>query len=324
VMMASVGKYNLSWNYEERCATMFEAFLNIQQREDYSDVTLVTDDGPILKAHRVILGACSTFFGNIFMKTKVRDLCLYLPGVGQTDLKAILDFVYNGQADIPAESLDSFTKTAEQLRIKGLAEVDATEDNGNLNDENTEIPSGDENVIMNDDREFAMDTSLDENITEEVANNDSETQFDASTQVKVEMKDEDEDVEKTEEKTDDSVGVNDSVITEEMLNAIDIANKAKKQKCDLCDFEYTRKDRLKRHVAFAHTTIEFIKCTKCDFAAKDKEELKQHTDSTHKRILKPKKPVNVFPCDKCDYRARTSENLERHLKFIVHKPKVEA
>ena len=128
VTMAA-GRYNLSWNCEERCATMFEAFLNIQQREDYSDVTLVTDDDQVMKAHRVILGACSSFFGNIFQKTNTRDLCLYLPGIVQKDLQAILDFVYNGQTDIPADSLDTFTKAADQLRIKGLAAVDPVEEN---------------------------------------------------------------------------------------------------------------------------------------------------------------------------------------------------
>lgn len=296
---------------------MFEAFLNIQQREDFSDVTLVTDDGQVMKAHRVILGACSTFFGNIFQKANVRDLCLYLPGVVQADLKSILDFVYNGQTDIPADSLDSFTKTAEQLKIKGLAEV---ENQNSIDDTSTsesrdfslETTVEEQNVTENEEQQFAMNTSLEEH-TEGTTFSDSNAKFDSSN-VKVEM------VEISNQSLDDG---NETVITEEMSKAIDLESRGAKLKCDLCDFEYSRKDRLRRHMIYAHTKIEVIKCTKCDYSAKDKEELKQHTESTHKRTPKPKKPTNVFPCDKCDYRARTSENLERHLKFIVHRPRDE-
>merc|ERR1712129_321715 len=156
VTMAA-GRYNLSWNYEERCATMFEAFLNIQQREDYSYVTLVTDDDQVMKAHRVILGACSSFFGNIFQKTNTRDLCLYLPGIVQKDLQAILDFVYNGQTDLANENLEYTTESfAEE---QNMSEID----NG----------------------QFTMETSLEE-ITEEEANSSTVDQLDA-TQVKVEI-----------------------------------------------------------------------------------------------------------------------------------------
>merc|ERR1712129_583294 len=291
VTMAA-GRYNLSWNYEERCATMFEAFLNIQQREDYSYVTLVTDDDQVMKAHRVILGACSSFFGNIFQKTNTRDLCLYLPGIVQKDLQAILDFVYNGQTDLANENLE--------YTMQSFAE--------------------EQNMSEIDNAQYTMETSLEE-ITEEEANSSTVGQLDA-TQVKVEIEGDTDVI--SGEKVDDNI-VNKTVITEEISQAIDSASKGNKHKCDHCDFVCARKDRLKRHVAYAHTTVDWVQCIKCEYAAKDKDELKQHTESNHKRVLKAKKTKspNVFPCDKCDYRARTSENLERHIKFIVHKPKVE-
>ena len=296
---------------------MFEAFVNTQQREDFSDVTLVTDDGQVMKAHRVILGACSSFFGNIFQKANVRDLCLYLPGVVHSDLKSILDFVYNGQTDIPAEALDSFTKTAEQLKIKGLAEVDNQNgiDETSANESRNvslETTVGEQSATEIEEQQFAMDASLEH--IEETTYSDSDATFD-STNVKLEMVD--------EISTESLNAGNQTVITEEMSKAVDLETRGPKLKCDLCDFEYSRKDRLRRHMIYEHTKVEPVKCTKCDFSAKDKEELKQHSDSIHKRIPKPKKPTSVFPCDKCDYRARTSENLERHLKFIVHRPRDE-
>ena len=61
---------------------------------------------------------------SIFSKTNVRDLCLYLPGITCSDLESILDFMYNGQTEIPVDSLETFTKTAAQLRVKGLTSVE--------------------------------------------------------------------------------------------------------------------------------------------------------------------------------------------------------
>jgi hypothetical protein len=390
------GRYNLSWNYEERCASMVEAFLNIQKREDFSDVTLVTDDDQVVKAHRIILGACSSFFGNIFLKTNVRDLCLFLPGIAHGDLEAILNFVYNGQTDIPVESLESFTKAAKQLRIKGLADVDGMEDDSNdenivntqtaVNDEfqssagkgfknkckkcefecarkdtlknhmtkahkkaaiqldiegladvesvedsandesmlqNETQEYTDDSMLQNETQEYTIETSLEEQNEEENVNSVA-IQLDF-TQVKEEPDVDNGDLdnsESSEHMEDDDLN-DKTAISEEMSQAIDSAGKGFKYKCEHCEFVCARKDRLKKHMAYAHTTADFLKCTKCDYVTIDNLELAQHKETKHKKV-KAKKSTNVFPCNLCDYRARSLENLERHTKFIVHKPKIDA
>lgn len=376
---------------------MVEAFLNIQKREDFSDVTLVTDDDQVVKAHRIILGACSSFFGNIFLKTNVRDLCLFLPGIAHSDLEAILNFVYNGQTDIPVESLESFTKAAKQLKIKGLADVDGMEDDSN--DENNveklkaeevvtdEVQSSagkgyknkckkcgfecarkdtlknhmtkahtkaaiqveiegladvesvedgandesmlqnetqeytDECMLQNETQEYTMETSLEE---QEENVNSVAIQLDF-TQVKEEPDTDNGDLDNSEssELREDDDSNDTTAISEEMSQAIDSAGKGFKYKCEHCEFVCARKDRLKKHMAYAHTTADFLKCTKCEYVTIDKLELAQHKETKHKKV-KAKKSTNVFPCNLCDYRARSFENLERHTKFIVHKPKIDA
>jgi len=378
---------------------MVEAFLNIQKREDFSDVTLVTDDDQVVKAHRIILGACSSFFGNIFLKTNVRDLCLFLPGIAHGDLEAILNFVYNGQTDISVESLESFTKAAKQLRIKGLADVDGMEDDSNdqnkrekekageavtgdvqpsaskgyknkcdkcefecarkdtlknhmtkahkkaaiqleidgLTDvESVDDGTNDENMLQNETQEYTedsmlhnetqdytMETSLEEQNEEEILNSVA-VQLDF-TQVKEEPDEDNGDLDNSESsELAENEDLNEkTAISEEMSQAIDSAGKGFKYKCEHCEFVCARKDRLKKHMAYAHTTADFLKCTKCEYVTIDNLELAQHKETKHKKV-KAKKSTNVFPCNLCDYRARSLENLERHTKFIVHKPKIDA
>merc|ERR1719186_187602 len=305
------GRYNFAWNYEERCATMFESFLNIQKREEFSDVTLVTDDDTLVKAHRIVLGACSPFFRSIFSKTNVRDLCLYLPGITCSDLESILDFMYNGQTEIPVDSLETFTKTAAQLRVKGLTSV---EENENVQD--------DDKIIEDESTEF-IEESVEKDIVSEGLNLD---------QVKIEPAEENTThrevgeefeqnnaatVEETEYKA--SPG-NETAVAEEIK---DYVEKGQKHKCNQCDFICARKDRLKKHIVYAHTSVDFLPCTKCDFVAKENTELKNHIEMKHKKANTVKKSPNVFPCNQCDYRARSLENLEIHTKFIVHKPKID-
>ena len=55
----TTGKYNLAWNYEDRCSTVVESLMNLQKGEEFSDVTLVTEDDALIKSHRIILSTCS-------------------------------------------------------------------------------------------------------------------------------------------------------------------------------------------------------------------------------------------------------------------------
>ena len=79
-----------------------------------------------LRAHRVILSACSSFF-----KTMLREQAthynspnpyIFLKGVSYNDLSLLLDFMYHGQVNISQEDLNSFLAVAEDLKIKGLSD----------------------------------------------------------------------------------------------------------------------------------------------------------------------------------------------------------
>jgi hypothetical protein len=125
----------LRWNdYEKKYA---ETFRTLREDEHFADVTLACE-GHAVKAHRIILCACSGYFGHILRTINpAQHPVLLLSDVRPTDLTALMDFIYFGQViiavclflylsipqvNITQDSLQSFLKVADKLKIKGLCE----------------------------------------------------------------------------------------------------------------------------------------------------------------------------------------------------------
>ena len=113
----------LKWNDFE--SNMVTAFKNLRSDNEFFDTTLGCYDsrGRVLKAHKVILSACSPFFRNILkMSTGYPhpNPFIYLRGVSYNDLQCLLDFMYHGEVKVAQEDLNSFLAIAEELQIKGL------------------------------------------------------------------------------------------------------------------------------------------------------------------------------------------------------------
>ncbi|GLG94121.1 Ring canal kelch protein, partial [Gryllus bimaculatus] len=73
-----------------------------------------------LKAHRLILSACSPYFHMLFSEEREKHPILILKDVSFDALKNVIDFVYHGEIQIPKEDLKAFLELAESLQIKGL------------------------------------------------------------------------------------------------------------------------------------------------------------------------------------------------------------
>ena len=110
----------LRWNdYEKKYA---ETFRTLREDDHFADVTLACE-GHAVKAHRIILCACSGYFSHILRTIHpTQHPVLLLSDVRPGDLTALMDFIYFGQVNITQDSLQSFLKIAEKLKIKGLCE----------------------------------------------------------------------------------------------------------------------------------------------------------------------------------------------------------
>ncbi len=76
-----------------------------------------------LKAHKMVLSACSPYFQSMLYNTPDRHPIVFLRDVRYHEMKALLEFMYRGEVSVDQENLSSLLKVAEGLKIKGLAEV---------------------------------------------------------------------------------------------------------------------------------------------------------------------------------------------------------
>ncbi|XP_063383651.1 broad-complex core protein isoforms 1/2/3/4/5 isoform X3 [Cydia fagiglandana] len=119
--MADTQHFCLRWNNYQSSIT--SAFENLRDDEDFVDVTLACD-GKSLKAHRVVLSACSPYFRELLKSTPCKHPVIVLQDVAFTDLHALVEFIYHGEVNVHQRSLSSFLKTAEVLRVSGLTQND--------------------------------------------------------------------------------------------------------------------------------------------------------------------------------------------------------
>lgn len=113
-------QYCLRWNnHQHNLLSVFEDLLN---HEAFVDVTLACE-GLNLKAHKMVLSACSPYFHSMFYNTPDKHPVVFLKDVRYEEMKALLEFMYRGEVSVDQENLSSLLKVAEGLKIKGLADV---------------------------------------------------------------------------------------------------------------------------------------------------------------------------------------------------------
>ncbi|XP_063224369.1 protein tramtrack, beta isoform-like isoform X1 [Bacillus rossius redtenbacheri] len=122
-------RFCLRWNnHQSNLLTVFDQLLH---DESFVDVTLAVE-GRLLKAHKMVLSACSPYFQALFVGHPDKHPIVILKDVPYCDMKSLLDFMYRGEVSVDQERLTAFLKVAESLRIKGLTEV---------NEEKYDLPS---------------------------------------------------------------------------------------------------------------------------------------------------------------------------------------
>lgn len=122
-------RFCLRWNNHQ--SNLLSVFDQLLHAETFTDVTLAVE-GQLLKAHKMVLSACSPYFQALFVNHQEKHPIVILKDVPYSDMKSLLDFMYRGEVSVDQERLTAFLRVAESLRIKGLTEV---------NDEKCEAPA---------------------------------------------------------------------------------------------------------------------------------------------------------------------------------------
>ncbi|VVD03978.1 unnamed protein product [Leptidea sinapis] len=116
--------YSLRWNnHQAHLLRSFEALLHA---ETLVDVTLVCAERRV-RAHKVLLGACSPLFRRIFSENPCKHPVIVLKDFQGWEVQAVVDFMYRGEVSVAQEQLGTVIRAGESLQVRGLADQDVAE-----------------------------------------------------------------------------------------------------------------------------------------------------------------------------------------------------
>ena len=135
-------QYCLKWN--SFTSNMSEMFQEMLTNQILVDCTLACD-GASIKAHKLILSACSPYFQQLFLSNPCKHPIVILNDIKFEQLQAIIDFIYSGEVNIPIHELTPLLAAAETLKIKGLSDFHERQnaEQGQL----PQVPQSQKNVV---------------------------------------------------------------------------------------------------------------------------------------------------------------------------------
>ena len=96
------------------------SYRNLRKTPEFSDVTLVCEDGQRIEAHRLVLASSSLFFQDLLQKEAHQRPLVFMRGLAHATLASLVDFIYYGEAEVKKANLEEFLKVAGELRVKGM------------------------------------------------------------------------------------------------------------------------------------------------------------------------------------------------------------
>ena len=90
-------QYCLSWKYFQN--NLQEMFPQLLERQVFCDVTLASE-GKVLRAHKVVLCACSCYFDTILSQYEAKDPVVILKDVKFSDIEYLMEYMYKGEVNV--------------------------------------------------------------------------------------------------------------------------------------------------------------------------------------------------------------------------------
>ena len=265
----------------------------LYESKKFSDVTLVTEDQKIIKAHKFILSANSNMFKSIFESKEIESSSVFLRGVSFLSLLPIVEFCYIGKADVGQDCVTEFIETAADLKVSEFLKVEKV---------SLEEPQPVVEASVGDVEGIDCSNNYDEKNVDEMPTLSTLKSLDEVGLLHNSIKEE--------------IGIENGPVKCEHCNVIcshlgnlkrHIKNKHDGIKfyCSECDYKATQKTDIKRHKEYKHEGIR-VTCDECGHKSTTKGALKIHVDSIHKKIR--------YPCHSCEYKATTSGSLNLHIQ----------
>merc|ERR1712179_659961 len=123
-------------------------FKDLYDDQNFTDVTLATNDGENVKAHRNIICSISPVFKAILLSSNKMQPIIYLRGIANQSLRYLIRFIYLGQVEVFQEHLEDFMETAKELQIEGLCGYDIDNSDNSRNSLNNKVETVDTEVSI--------------------------------------------------------------------------------------------------------------------------------------------------------------------------------
>ena len=299
-------------DFKENVATLFKSF---QNSKDFTDVTLATNDGHQVGAHKIILTALSPVFRNMLQDNQHVQPIIFLRGVNQEQLSAILDFMYQGEAKIDKSNLDEFIKLAEELKLKGLAKEKIFPNPFFIPDNECLTPEKDMWSMNKKDK-----------INKSYSINEINTLKSNEAIVPWHVKDKTESTTKYRGNYNKALSDSMSSETQEQLTEVIQSNIEYKEgensiwSCKICGKTRSLKNKLEQHME-THVTGISYPCNMCGKIFKSRPSYYNHKSKLHKPDQHDQKKVT---CDICPFSSVNDMNIKKHMKTHSQNNTVEA
>ena len=247
-------KYNLDWHtFPNHLREMLQEMM---KSKELTDVTLVCDDKRQIKAHKIVLSACSSVFKSIITDLPQNSSVIYLRGIQHQEMESILEFMYLGVATFYQDRMNEFLNVAKNLEIKEISKdlefydgVDARNDEPEIADheENTEVKAEPQKNCGED-----IDTKSVKNKHEGMGFACNQCNYQATQQ-------------------------------DHLTSHIKSIHKGVKYACNQCDQQFTQKSNLTTHIKSKHEGVKYA-CNQCDQQFTLQSSLSKHIKSIHEGV----------------------------------------
>ena len=107
-------------------------YTEMRENNQFSDVTLSCEGGQQVKAHKIILSATSTIFNDMLIQSDHPKPLLHLRGINIDQLTFLMEYIYQGEVQIPTNILQEFMAIAEDFKVKGLTGGKSIHEDNNI------------------------------------------------------------------------------------------------------------------------------------------------------------------------------------------------
>lgn len=322
--MSDMENFHLARNDFDACTR--NTFKNLwQDGEVFADVTLACRDKQ-LKAHKVILSACSPFFRQVLTSNPHPHPLVYLKGISGPDLEAIVGFIYQGETNVTEEQLDSFLSSAQELQVAGLRMAGGSDKGQKLEEapvpslpaeaselplENSDEVASEQALVKGADDKFHCPkcdfaSTYKHNILRHLASKNMHPAVQSEQKVQQESNST---MDESRESGDSSM-VEEAAAKEESVDSEEVV----KEQCVECDFSTVHKKNLRRHVQRVHTSKGQIIEPVVTVADMKQEKLVEEEADEGKEDS----GILTYTCDKCETTSRNKWDMSRHI-LRVHK-----